>query len=157
MELWGALYTHILCNIGINQLKKQSVLLRYIVHFISVNDIQDNPNRWFFVQAMYTCDDCQDDPNIFRNNFAHRRGSLPRLHCTTTTQLKACKSILSSENRGRKKREKERNRRKYCSKEQNYLFSCTSLNRHKFCLGVSLNLSSCSIFLLIFCNCNILR
>lgn len=82
--------------------------LCYIVHFVSVNDIQGNPKRWFCVQATHACDDCQHDPNVPRNNFAHRRGSLPRIHCTDTTQLKACKSILSSEKpeeekRGRKK------------------------------------------------------
>lgn len=79
--------------------------LCYVVHFVSVNDIQGNPKRFLYRPHMHVM---IRDPNVLRNNFAHRRGSLPRIHSTDTTQLKACKSILSSEKPEEEKRERKK-------------------------------------------------
>lgn len=50
----------------------------------------------------------QHDPNILRNNFALRRGSLPTIHRTTITQLKGYNSILSYEKPEEEKRERKK-------------------------------------------------
>lgn len=113
------------------------------------------PKRWFFLQATHVWDDCQPRwNNILGNNSAHRRESSSSVRCTATTQLKAytTQSTLSPEEESKRERQKETGDNTAVK-----LLSHTRLNRHKSCLSDSLNLPSCSIFRLIFCNCNTLR
>lgn len=88
---------------------------------------------------------------------------MPSVHCTAITQLKAYRTRLLYPQRNQRKkegkteREERKKERQCCSKEQNYLFFLTRLNRHKSCLSDPLNLPSCFIFPLISRNCNTLR